>query len=113
MKLPPGWKTGCEREVKAEVKKILARLPYTWYYMPVQTGYGVSGVPDFIVCINGHFISIETKRLNVTELSPNQVRNQTALSKAKANYFIVNVFNVDGLYDQLVPFTTTPPAFHA
>ena len=29
--------------------------------MPVQTGYGVGGIPDFICCWKGLFIAIECK----------------------------------------------------
>ena len=29
--------------------------------MPVTGGYGNSGAPDFLVCLNGKFIGIETK----------------------------------------------------
>lgn len=32
-----------------------------WYYMPVQNGMGVSGIPDFIICFRGRFIAVETK----------------------------------------------------
>lgn len=32
-----------------------------WYYMPVQNGMGVTGIPDFICCWNGRFLAIETK----------------------------------------------------
>jgi hypothetical protein len=29
--------------------------------MPIGTGYGNSGVPDFLCCVNGHFLGIEAK----------------------------------------------------
>jgi hypothetical protein len=32
-----------------------------YYAMPIGTGYGNSGVPDFLCCINGHFVAIEAK----------------------------------------------------
>ena len=32
-----------------------------YYVMPVTGGYGNSGAPDFLVCLNGKFIGIETK----------------------------------------------------
>src|SRR6056297_2732099 len=49
-----------EADVKKRVKEILKDLG-AWYYMPVPTGYGVQGIPDFIVCYRGLFIAIETK----------------------------------------------------
>jgi len=50
----------CEKDVKAEVKKLLDRYG-AWWYMPVQTGYSRKGVPDFLACLNGHFLAVETK----------------------------------------------------
>lgn len=35
--------------------------PVGWYYMPMQNGMGVHGIPDFICCFSGRFISIEAK----------------------------------------------------
>ena len=29
--------------------------------MPIGTGYGSSGVPDFLVCHDGHFVGVEAK----------------------------------------------------
>jgi hypothetical protein len=49
-----------EGKVKQDVKKVLTERGI-WFYMPVQTGYGVGGIPDFICCFNGLFIGLETK----------------------------------------------------
>lgn len=49
-----------ERDVKAEIKKILDAYG-AFYFMPVPTGYGVKGVSDFIVCWNGLYFAIEAK----------------------------------------------------
>ena len=49
-----------EAKVKKELRKILDA--YGCYYaMPVGTGYGNSGVPDFVVCHKGRFIGVEAK----------------------------------------------------
>lgn len=32
-----------------------------YYAMPIGTGYGNSGVPDFLCCFNGEFLAIEAK----------------------------------------------------
>lgn len=48
--------------VKKNVKKILDRWkPHVWYFMPVSSGYGAHGIPDFICCVHGQFFSIECK----------------------------------------------------
>ena len=49
-----------EAKVKAKVKAILKNLG-AYYVMPVTSGYGNSGAPDFLVCIRGKFIGIECK----------------------------------------------------
>jgi pantoate kinase len=49
-----------EAKVKAKVKAVLKELG-AYYAMPIGTGYGNSGVPDFLVCYKGKFIGIECK----------------------------------------------------
>lgn len=49
-----------EAKVKARIKKLL-KENNVYYAMPIGTGYGNSGVPDFLCCINGHFLAIEAK----------------------------------------------------
>jgi pantoate kinase len=49
-----------EAKVKAKIKKIL-KDHNVYFAMPIGTGYGSSGVPDFLCCVNGHFLAIEAK----------------------------------------------------
>ena len=49
-----------EGAVKEAVKKVL-KAHGVFYYMPVQNGLGIVGIPDFICCFNGRFLAIETK----------------------------------------------------
>jgi len=46
--------------VKKKIRAILDEFS-AYYAMPIGTGYGNSGVPDFLVCCNGRFIGIEAK----------------------------------------------------
>jgi hypothetical protein len=62
-----------EGKVKAEVKKYLATLG-AWYTMPAGTGFGSSGVPDFLVCHQGRFVGIETK-------APGKIKNTTTMQE--------------------------------
>lgn len=62
-----------EGKVKAAVKARLKELG-AWFCMPMGTGFGNSGVPDFIVCHQGRFIGIETK-------APGKLSNTTTLQK--------------------------------
>ena len=56
--------------VKDQVKKVLKEYGI-WYYMPIQNGMGVVGIPDFICCYNGYFVAIETK-------APGKIKNVSA-----------------------------------
>ena len=49
-----------EAKVKKQIRKILDTTR-TYYAMPIGTGYGSSGVPDFLACHKGKFVGIEAK----------------------------------------------------
>ena len=49
-----------EAKVKAKVKNLLARYK-VYFFMPATHGYGSSGVPDIVACMQGKFIGIEVK----------------------------------------------------
>ena len=48
-----------------------------WYCQPIGTGFGASGVPDFVACWNGKFLAVEAKapgkRGNTTVMQDNQI----------------------------------------
>lgn len=79
-----------EGRVKAAVKKLLKEQG-VWFYMPVQSGMGVVGIPDFICCWDGKFLAIETKapgkRANVT---PNQQNRINEIHKAGGSAIVVD-----------------------
>ena len=49
-----------EGKVKEKIKAYLKEVG-AWYYMPVQNGMGVVGIPDLVCCYKGYFVGIETK----------------------------------------------------
>lgn len=49
-----------EGKVKDKVKRLFKSMG-VYYAMPATGGYGVSGVPDFLVCLKGKFIGVECK----------------------------------------------------
>ena len=49
-----------EAKVKAKIRAILKEHG-VYYAMPIGTGLGNSGVPDFLCCVNGFFVGIEAK----------------------------------------------------
>jgi hypothetical protein len=65
-----------EGKVKKAVKEYL-RARGVWFCIPMGTGFGKSGVPDFLCCKNGIFFAIETKapgkRNNTTEMQKMQI----------------------------------------
>ena len=64
-----------EGAVKAKIKSWLKTLPDCWFYMPVQNGMGVVGIPDIICVIQGRMVAIETK-------APGKEKNVTANQQA-------------------------------
>ena len=79
-----------ERKVKERIKHLL-KENNVYYAMPIGTGYGNSGVPDFLCCINGQFLAIEAKAGN-NKPTALQVQN---LLKIKASGGIAMVVNED------------------
>lgn len=49
-----------EKRVKTKVESIL-KNEGAYYFFPATHGYGRSGVPDIIACVNGRFLAIECK----------------------------------------------------
>lgn len=49
-----------EVKVKKRIRKLLDETG-AYYAMPIGTGYGNSGVPDFLICHAGRFIAVEAK----------------------------------------------------
>jgi hypothetical protein len=64
--------------------------------MPVTSGYGNSGAPDFLVCYQGKFIGLECKagKGRVTAL---QQRNLDQIDLAGGWSFVINEENVEQL----------------
>lgn len=79
-----------EAKVKAKIKDLL-KANNVYYAMPIGTGYGNSGVPDFLCCVNGQFLAIEAKAGN-NKPTALQVQN---LLKIKASGGIAMVVNED------------------
>jgi hypothetical protein len=57
MKTPEGWE---KKGVDAWLKK--AGPEVAWWFKPMTMGYGTSGVPDYLVCLNGCLWGLEIKR---------------------------------------------------
>ena len=84
-----------EGKVKLRVKLLLTSIN-AYYFLPATHGYGSSGIPDIVACVNGRFIGIECKagKGKTTAL---QEKNLNAISQAGGLSIVVNEKNVDDL----------------
>jgi hypothetical protein len=64
--------------------------------MPVPTGFGVQGVPDFICSIHGRLVAIETK-FGKNGLSKYQIKQMEAITNSGAAHMVINEDNVYAL----------------
>ena len=84
-----------EAKVKAKIKAILKA--YNIYYaMPIGTGYGNSGVPDFLCCVNGKFLAIEAKAGN-GKTTALQEKNIAQILEAGGFAIVVNETTLEQL----------------
>lgn len=64
-----------EGKVKKAIKDYLRSIG-AWFYMPVQNGMGVVGIPDILACYRGFMVAIEVK-------APGKCANTTANQKMR------------------------------
>jgi len=84
-----------ERKVKDKVRKVLTDLN-AYYAMPIGTGYGNAGVPDFLVCYQGRFIGIECKAQG-NKPTALQLKNFKDIESAGGTVWLIDESNVDSL----------------
>ena len=84
-----------EGKVKKKVKTCL-ELMGAYYVMPIGTGYGNAGAPDFLACYKGRYIGIETKagKGKPTAL---QLSNLDKIIETGGVALVINEDNVDSL----------------
>lgn len=88
-----------EGKVKAKVKKVLNDIG-AYYAMPVGTGFGNSGVPDFLVCLRGRFYAIECKA-NGGKTTALQEKHLADIRGAGGVSLIIHEANVENLRKEL------------
>lgn len=87
-----------EGRVKSLVREILDNTPFCWYFMPVQNGMGQSGIPDFICCVRGKLLGIETKsKYSSRKLTALQAKQIRLINEAQGVALMVNEDNLDEL----------------
>lgn len=82
-----------EAKVKEKIKKILKEHG-VYYAMPMGTGYGNSGVPDFLCCIKGKFLAVEAKagKGDTTALQKKNIRE---IENAGGDAWVVRESNLE------------------
>jgi hypothetical protein len=88
-----------EAKVKDKIKAIL-KEHRVYYAMPIGTGYGNAGVPDFLCCIKGRFLAIEAKA-NGGKTTALQDKNLRDIEAAGGITCILNEDNVSVLGNYL------------
>lgn len=92
-----------EAKIKKLVKEILKEVR-AYYAMPVSGGYGNSGVPDFLICLQGRFVGIECKA-NGNDLTDLQRKNLREIESAGGHALVIDETNVDMLKAILLVLT--------
>jgi len=95
-----------EKDVKVAVRKLL-NAAGVWYYMPVQTGLGVHGIPDFVCCHNGRFLGVETK-FGSNKQSEWQKKQGVAIEASGGTYLVINERNLSVLEQVLTGMGVCP-----
>lgn len=80
-----------EKRVKDKVVGIL-KDEGVYYFFPATHGYGRSGVPDIVACVNGHFLAIECKA-GKNKPTALQVREIESIRKAGGVAVVANEEN--------------------
>jgi pantoate kinase len=84
-----------EALVKKKIRAILD-AEGIYYAMPIGTGYGNSGVPDFLCCVDGFFLAIEAKagKGKTTALQDAHIEK---IRKAGGGACVINETNLERL----------------
>lgn len=82
-----------EGQIKAKIDAVLKDRPGTWYFKPVQTGYGTRAL-DYIGCTYGYFWAIEAKR---DSKDPTQFQRITILNMLRADGKVFKISGTEGL----------------
>jgi len=91
-----------EKKVKDKVVGIL-KEEGVYYFFPATHGFGRSGVPDIVCCVNGYFLAIEVKA-GTNKPTALQVREIEVIRRSNGVAVVANDENWDmvrGLVHQM------------
>ena len=98
-----------ESHVKDATKKQF-RAVGAWWVMHVPVGYGKDGVPDFVACINGRVVAVETKHRTNTA-SAAQLRELKEVVASGGVGIVVNEECLDDLWEIVQQVAKNPLGF--
>lgn len=85
-----------EKKVKQKVTKLLDSFGVYWFY-PVATGYGSSGIPDIIACVRGRFVAIECKATPKNQPTALQLHNLARIKDQGGIAVVIHAENLEEL----------------
>lgn len=77
-----------EGKVKAKVVELLKKHK-VWYFFPGNNGFGKSGIPDIVCCVDGSFIGIEVKADRTKKPTALQAKCGGDIEKAGGTWLVV------------------------
>jgi Holliday junction resolvase len=86
-----------EKKVKDKIVKVL-KEEGVYYFFPATHGFGRSGVPDIVGCVNGYFLAIEVKA-GTNKPTTLQVREIEAIRRCNGVAVVANDENWDMVRD--------------
>jgi Holliday junction resolvase len=88
---------------EAKVKKVVTmqlQARGAYYFFPVSGGYGRSGVPDIVGCLDGVFFGIECKA-GKNKPTALQWKNINDINKAGGYALVVNEDNMRSFWQEI------------
>lgn len=95
-----------EAKIKAKVKALLDKYNI-YHFMPATGGYGRSGIPDIIACLNGRFLAIECKA-GKNKLTALQERELDRIEDSGGIAYWVNDTHLESLEGAIRAFIVDP-----
>lgn len=88
-----------EKKVKDRAVKLL-KAQGVYYFFPATHGFGRSGIPDIICCINGQFLGIECKA-GTNKPTALQEKEMQSIRDAGGRAIVINENNLTMLEEIL------------
>lgn len=89
-----------EAKVKAKIVKLLKQYG-AYYFFPATHGYGRSGVPDIVCCVDGKFLAIECKA-GKNKPTPLQEAEIAKIAAAGGQALVVNEDNIHAVEEAVL-----------